>query len=423
MQIAIVGSGGREHALAWKLAQSEAVSRIFCAPGNPGIAATPKCECIPLAVTDFDGLVRFATTQAIALTVVGPEVPLVAGIADRFQAAGLKIFGPTAAAAQIEGSKAWAKQLMAEAGVPTARAEVFTSKPEAIASIQTREVPIVVKVDGLAAGKGVTVAQSRPEAVEAIETLFDGSDTETVVIEDFLAGQEASVLAFTDGKTIIPMLPAQDHKPIGAGDTGPNTGGMGAYAPAPVATDAVMKNIQARVLDPTLAALQQRGMVYQGVLYAGLMISPVGDPSVVEFNCRFGDPETQAVLPLLETDVLEVMLACVEGRLSDIELKWHADSAACVAMVSGGYPGSYDRGKIIRGLDGVTDALVFHAGTAHHTDEAGNSHLVTAGGRVLGITGRGPSLQAALDHAYTAVRNIHFDGAYYRSDIGFRALS
>ncbi|MEO1131797.1 MAG: phosphoribosylamine--glycine ligase [Cyanobacteria bacterium J06639_1] len=421
MQIAIVGSGGREHALAWKLAQSERVSRIFCAPGNPGIASEPKCHLVPLSVTDYEGLARFAITQNIGLTVVGPEVPLVGGIADRFQEAGLKVFGPTAEAAQIEGSKAWAKQLMAEAGVPTAKAEVFESKEAAIANLQTRNIPIVVKVDGLAAGKGVTVARSRDEAEEAIEKLFSGSDPETVVIEDFLEGQEASVLAFTDGKTVVPMLPAQDHKPIGEGDTGANTGGMGAYAPAPVATDEVMNKIQSRVLDPTLAALQKRGITYRGVLYAGLMISPSGDPSVVEFNCRFGDPETQAVLPLLESDLLEVMLACTDGRLAEIELKWRSDFAACVAMVSGGYPGSYDRGKIIRGLGAATGALVFHAGTTNQSDSTGKTRLVTDGGRVLGVTGRGSSLQMALDRAYGSVEQIHFDGAYYRKDIGFRA--
>lgn len=421
MQIAIVGSGGREHALAWKLAQSEGVSQIFCLPGNPGIASEPKCQLVPLAVTDYDGLVHFATTQQIDLTVVGPEVPLVGGIADRFQAAGLKIFGPTAKAAQLEGSKAWAKQLMTEAGVSTARAQVFTSKAEAIASIQTRDVPIVVKVDGLAAGKGVTVARSRAEATEAIETLFASSATETVVIEDFLEGQEASVLAFTDGETVLPMLAAQDHKPIGEGDTGPNTGGMGAYAPAPVATDEVMAKIRTRVLEPTLTALQKRGIIYRGILYAGLMLSAAGDPSVVEFNCRFGDPETQAILPLLESDLLEVILACVDGRLSELELQWRSGSAACVAMVSGGYPGRYDRGKVIRGLTAVTDALVFHAGTASQTDDTGAMELVTDGGRVLGVTGCGSSLQAALELAYKAVSQIHFDGVYYRSDIGFRA--
>ncbi len=416
MQVLVIGSGGREHAIASLLARSPHVSQLFCAPGNAGIAQIAKC--VPLVASDIEGLLRFATVNNMGLTVVGPEVPLVAGIVDQFQAAGLMIFGPTAAAAQLEGSKAWTKQLLVEAGIPTATAQVFREAKLAIATAQTHTLPVVVKADGLAAGKGVTVAQTHAEAVEAIEALFSDGPA-TVVLESFLAGQEVSVLALTDGETIRTLLPAQDHKRIGDGDTGPNTGGMGAYAPAPLVDTALMARIEAEILYPTLRALQARGILYQGVLYAGLMISPQGDPSVVEFNCRFGDPETQAVLPLLDTDLYELLRSCCTGTLASQTLQWRPGAAACVVIASGGYPGRFVRGKVIRGLAKAAEtALVFHAGTV-----AKQSQVLSDGGRVLGITGLGETLEAAIQTAYEAVAAIEFEDGYYRRDIGQRALS
>ncbi len=436
MQVLIVGSGGREHALAWKLAQSPAVTQIFCAPGNGGMAVSPKCKVVPLAVEDIEGLVRFATVQGIGLTVVGPEVPLVAGIVDRFQMARLPIFGPTQSAAQIEGSKAWAKTLMQEAGIPTARYEVFTDPQAALDYLKTQPLPIVIKADGLAAGKGVTVAQTLAEAHEAVEGLFRGQPSQRLVIEDFLPGEEVSVLALCDGTMARPLLPIQDHKRVGDGDTGANTGGMGAFGPVQrLVSPDQMKRIQAQILDPTLAALQARGIRYQGVLYAGLMISPAGDPVVLEFNCRFGDPETQVLMPLLETPLDQVLLACVEGRLDTLELRWRSGIAACVVMASGGYPGSYDKGKRILGLDQaatVEQSAIFHAGTRLAYDQTRDQprlgrplspQLVTDGGRVLCVTGWGETLSEALDRAYTGIRAIQFEGSHFRSDIGWRQLA
>ncbi len=436
MQVLVVGSGGREHALTWKLSQSPAVTQIFCAPGNAGIRMVPKCRLLPLAPTDIEGLLRFATVQGIGLTIIGPEAPLAEGICDRFQAVGLRIFGPTQVAAQIESSKAWAKALLQDAGVPTAQAAVFSQLQPAIDYLQSHSLPIVIKASGLAAGKGVTIAQTQTEAITAVQNLLQGhlgQAGKTVLIEDFLQGQEASVLAMTDGETCLPMLAAQDHKPIGAGDTGPNTGGMGAYAPAHrVVPPQLMAQIQSQIFEPTLEAMRQRGILYQGVLYAGLMISPTGDPRVLEFNCRFGDPETQALLPLLNTPLDEVILACVQGRLGEVSLEWQAASAACVVMAAQGYPEAYERGKPIHGLEAAaeTGALVFHAGTRLSTPRPipGRSgqqvapQVLTDGGRVLGVTGVGSSLVDALDQAYQAVQKIEFEGAYYRTDIGFRVL-
>ena len=422
MHVLVVGSGGREHALVWKLSQSSAVTKISCAPGNVGLARVEKCTTLPLSVTDFNGLIQFSRSNGVELAVIGPEVPLVAGIANAFQAEGIKVFGPGQDGAQLEGSKSWSKQLMEDAGVPTARSQTFTAADDAIAYLNTQSVPIVVKADGLAAGKGVTVARTLPEAIDAVTDLFSGTLGDagsTVVIEDFLVGQEASVLAFTDGQTILPMVAAQDHKQVGEGDTGPNTGGMGAYAPTPIVTPKVMEQVRQQVLEPTLKTLRDRGITYKGVLYAGLMIAPDGQPSVVEFNCRFGDPETQVILPLLKSDLAEIMVACAEGKLHEIELEWHGGYAACVVMASGGYPGPYQKGKPISGLDAAdAKARVFHAGTAG----GASGEIVTNGGRVLGITGRGDTLLDALDEAYGAIADIQFDGAYYRSDIGFRVM-
>ena len=355
--------------------------------------------------------------------VIGPEQPLALGITDYLQAQGLKVFGPGQAGAQIEASKAWSKALMGEAGIPTAAAQVFTDREVALAYLQTQPLPIVIKADGLAAGKGVTVAQSREEATQAVVDSFGGKFGEAgqqVVIEEYMTGQEASVLAVTDGQTIRPLLPAQDHKAIGEGDRGPNTGGMGAYAPTPVVTPAIMAAIQTQVLEPAIATLRGRGIDYRGILYAGLMITDAGQVRVVEFNCRFGDPETQAVLPLLQTPLEEVMLACVEGRLDQFPpLQWCSGSAACVVLAAEGYPGPYPQGMVITGLEAAAaqGALVFQAGTRYQGNQT-----IASGGRVLGVTGRGDSFPAALAAAYGAIDQIHFDHLYYRRDIGHRVL-
>jgi phosphoribosylamine--glycine ligase len=356
----------------------------------------------------------------LELVVVGPEQPLAGGITDYLQKQGLKVFGPVQAGAQIEASKAWAKALMVEAGIPTARAEVFTDEAAALDYLKQQGTPIVVKVDGLAAGKGVTVAQTLEDATQAVSDAFRGRFGEAgrqIVIEEYITGQEASVLAVTDGQTIRPLVPAQDHKTIGEGDTGPNTGGMGAYAPTPVVTPELMARVQSEVLEPAIAALRHRGIDYRGVLYAGLMITPAGDPKVIEFNCRFGDPETQAVLPLLETPLDEVILACIEGRLDALELQWKPGAAACVVVAAEGYPGSYPKGMEIFGFEeaAATQALVFHAGTRRQGDS-----IVADGGRVLGVTGLGDTFEAAIAKAYEAIDKICFENMVYRRDIGYR---
>lgn len=423
MNVVVVGSGGREHTLAWALLRSPQVTEVICIPGNGGTASLPHCRNLSLAETDFQGIARCALETRAELVVIGPELPLAAGLTDYLQAQGLQVFGPCQAGAQVEASKAWSKQLMAEAGIPTAQAQVFTAVEPALAYLQTQPVPIVVKADGLAAGKGVTVAHSREEASQAVIDSFAGKFGEAghqVVIEEFMTGQEASVLAITDGQTIRPLLPAQDHKAIGEGDTGPNTGGMGAYAPTPVVTTEILEIIQQQVLEPAIATLRDRGIDYRGILYAGLMISPTGEPRVVEFNCRFGDPETQVVLPLLKTPLEQVMLACIEGRLGSFPpLEWYPGSAACVVLAAAGYPGSYPKGMAITGLDQANpgEALVFQAGTQLQGDRT-----LAQGGRVLGVTGRGDNLAAALAAAYAAISTIHFDHMYYRRDIGHRVL-
>jgi phosphoribosylamine--glycine ligase len=417
----VIGSGAREHTLAWCLLQSPNVREVVCVPGNGGTATLPGCRNLALTANDFEGIARFALVNNFSLVVVGPEQPLSEGITDFLVGQGLKVFGPNQAGAQIEASKTWSKTLMADAGIPTARARTFDQAEAALAYLKQQEAPIVVKADGLAAGKGVTVAQTLEAAIIAVEEAFAGkfgAAGNSIIIEEFMAGQEASVLAITDGHTIRPLLPAQDHKPIGEGDTGPNTGGMGAYAPTPVVTPELMRRLQQDILEPAIAALRRRGIDYRGVLYAGLMITPQGEPKVVEFNCRFGDPETQAVLPLLETPLDEVMMACIEGRLEELPpLQWKAGAAACVVVAAEGYPGTYSKGMEIFGLEeaAAEDALIFHAGTQRK-----DGRILARGGRVLGVTGLGDTFEAAIARAYTAVDKICFEQMYFRRDIGYR---
>jgi phosphoribosylamine---glycine ligase len=424
VKVLVIGNGGREHALAWKLLQSEKINKLVCVPGNGGTATLPGCENLPLAVDDFAGISEYAINHGISLVVVGPEVPLAQGITDYLQNQGLMVFGPNKAGAQIEASKAWAKALMEEAGVPTAKAAVFTEAASAKAYIQSEGAPIVIKADGLAAGKGVTVAETIAQAEEAIEAIFQGqfgSAGSSVVIEECLVGQEVSVLALTDGLTIRPLLPAQDHKRVGEGDTGENTGGMGAYAPAPIATPQLMARVQTEVLERTITALQARGIDYRGILYAGLMISPDGDFRVLEFNCRFGDPETQVILLMLETPLEDLILACIEQRLGDMPpIAWKQGAAATVVAAAGGYPGEYAKGKVITGFEAAqtAGATVFHAGTRLNAAQ----EVVTDGGRVLNVTGLGEDFREALAQAYAGIEHIQFDQMYYRRDIGYRVL-
>lgn len=423
MRILLIGGGGREHALAWKLAQSDKVEKIFAAPGNPGIAMLKKCSCIDLKLDDLEKVADYAEEESIDLTVVGPEATLVAGIADVFKRRGLPVFGPSKAAAQLEGSKAFSKELMAKYNIPTAFFKICEDMETAKAYVKEKGAPIVVKADGLAAGKGVVVAMNEEEALEAIEEMMGdhkfGNAGARVVLEEYMEGEEASLLAFTDGKTVVPMLAAQDHKRIFDNDQGPNTGGMGTYAPAPVMTDILRLKATERILKPVVAAMAKEGTPYQGCLYAGLMIKD-DVIKVVEFNCRFGDPETQVVLPLLESDLAEIMLACATGTLDQADVAWSDKAAVCVVMASGGYPESYETGKAITGLaeaDAQENTVVFHAGTKN---AAGS--IVTAGGRVLGVTAVDDNIRAARDRAYAAVENIKFDGAFYRKDIAWRAL-
>jgi phosphoribosylamine---glycine ligase len=420
----IVGGGGREHAMAWKIAQSDNISQIFCIPGNGGTATMPKCRNVSLFVDDLEGILRFAEVQGIGLTIVGPEVPLAMGIVDDFHAAGMPIFGPTKAGAQIESSKSWAKDLMLAAKIPTAASQVFTELALAKAYVQQQGVPIVIKADGLASGKGVTVAMTLEEAQLALDLCFSGQygdAGETVLIEEYLDGQELSVLAITDGRTIRSLLPAQDHKRLNDGDTGPNTGGMGAYAPTPLATPELMAKIQTLVLEPAIATLRQQGIDYRGCLYAGLMISPTGEPKVIEFNCRFGDPETQAILPLLNSPLDELMLACIQGRLDKMPpINWKPESSVCVVMAAAGYPEKTQNGQFIAGIGKAEESgsLVFHAGT-----KLQNNTLVTSGGRVLGVTATGRNLNEAIARAYGSISHLSSEGLIYRRDIGWRATS
>lgn len=424
MRVLIVGNGGREHALAWKLLQSPQVQQVVCVPGNGGTATLERCRNLPLSIDDFEGIARFALVNNIGLIVVGPELPLSIGITNYLKQQHLTVFGPTREGAQIESSKAWAKALMQEANIPTAKAEVFTDGDSAKAYVRAQGVPIVVKADGLAAGKGVTVAASIEQAEAAIDGCFQGqfgAAGHRVVIEECLVGQEVSILAVTDGLTIRPLLPAQDHKRIGDGDTGENTGGMGAYAPAPIVTPALMARIQHEILEPAINEMRQRHIDYRGVLYAGLMITPEGAPKVIEFNCRFGDPEAQVILPLLETPLEKLLLACTQRQLEQFPpLQWQPGAAACVVVASGGYPGSYKKGVEITGIEQAetTGVTVFHAGTQRKQET-----VVTDGGRVLNVTATGENFDQAIDQAYIGIRAIQFEGMYYRHDIGYRVRS
>ena len=424
MKVLVVGSGGREHAIAWKLLQSPNIDRVFCIPGNGGTATMPNCQNVSLSIDDFEGMLRFAQVQGVGFTIVGPELPLALGIVDYFQESEALIFGPTKEGAQIEASKSWAKILMKEANIPTAASATFQSLEAAQIYVQKQGVPIVIKADGLASGKGVTVAMTLKEAFEALEHIFSGQfgdAGETVLIEEFMIGQEVSVLAVTDGKTIRPLIPAQDHKRLGDGDTGPNTGGMGAYAPAPIASPELMAKVQTQILEPAIASLRARGIDYCGCLYAGLMITPEGEPKVVEFNCRLGDPETQAVLPLLETNLDDLLMACIEGRLANFPpLKWKEQSSVCVVMAADGYPNKVEIGQFVTGLGKAEDrgAFVFQSGT-----KLKNNALVTNGGRVLGVTALGDDIHNAIANVYSAVDFIAYDGMYYRKDIASKATN
>ena len=420
MKVLVVGSGGREHALVWKISQSPLVDKIYCAPGNAGIGQ--MAECVAIKAEDLDGLLEFAVQNEIGLTVVGPEVPLTMGIVDKFQEKGLKIFGPSGRAAEIEGSKTFAKDLMAKYGIPTAKYGAFTDAAEAKAFLAEVGLPCVVKADGLAAGKGVLICETKEEAETAVEDILVdnkfGNAGSRVVVEEFLTGQEVSMLAFSDGKTIVPMVSSQDHKRIWDDDKGLNTGGMGAYSPAPIYTADIHEIVVPQVLEATIKAMEQEGRPFAGILYAGLMLTADG-PKVLEFNARFGDPETQAVLPRLKSDLVEIFLAIIDGRLAEMNIEWHEEAAVCVVMASGGYPESSDKGRVITGLKEAEEAgaIVFHAGTKE-TD----GNIVTNGGRVLGISALGKDIAEAIDNAYKGVKQITFENMQYRTDIGKKAF-
>jgi phosphoribosylamine--glycine ligase len=422
MQILVIGGGGREHALAWKIAQSPRVGKIFVAPGNAGTAHEAKCQNVAVSAEDVDGLLRFARESGIDLTVVGPEAPLVLGVVDRFRAAGLAIFGPTQKGAQLEGSKAFAKDFLARHKIPTAAYGNFTDVAAAEAFIRRHGAPIVVKADGLAAGKGVIIALGADEACAAVRDMLAGNAFgeagHRVVVEEFLDGEEASFIVMADGEHALALATSQDHKRVGDGDTGPNTGGMGAYSPAPVVTPELHERVMREVILPTIRGMRSEGVPYTGFLYAGLMIGRDGVPKVLEFNCRFGDPETQPVMMRLKSDLVELIEAALAGRLDQTRAEWDARAALGVVMAAGGYPGSYQKGDAIEGLPPDTaDAKVFHAGTALM-----DGRIVTSGGRVLCVTALGPDVAAAQKRAYETLRTIRWNGAQYRTDIGYRAI-
>jgi phosphoribosylamine--glycine ligase len=422
-KVLVIGSGGREHAIAWKLAQSPRVTEVLVAPGNAGTATEAKTRNVPIAVSDFPALIELARKERVELTIVGPEVPLVGGIVDRFEAAGLKCFGPLAAGAQLEGSKSFTKDFLARHNIPTAAYRTFSEFESARDYVRTRKPPIVIKADGLAAGKGVIIAPSHADAEATLDSVLRrgqfGSAGTKVVIEDFLTGEEASFIALVDGLRVVPLASSQDHKTRDDGDRGPNTGGMGAYSPAPVVTASVHERVMREIMLPTVRGLAADGIRYRGFLYAGLMIDSDDQPRVIEFNCRLGDPETQPILFRLRSDLLEVCSSCFDGTLGTCPLDWDPRATIGVVMASRGYPDAYEKGKPISGLERATgpDMKVFHAGTRL---DAGK--VVTDGGRVLCVVGAGTSVRAARDAAYAGVGKITWDGAFYRTDIGYRAI-
>lgn len=419
MKVLVVGGGGREHAIVWKLSQSPKIEKIYCAPGNVGMEQL--AECVDIGANEIERLADFAEANKIDLTFVGPEDPLLAGIVDCFEAKGLAIFGPSTQAALIEGSKTFAKELMEKYQIPTAQYASFTQYEDALAYVRQVGAPIVIKADGLAAGKGVVVAMTLPEAEEALASMMKdevfGSAGARVVVEEFLQGEELTLLSFVDGETVRPMVASQDHKPVYDGDQGPNTGGMGTYSPVPQMSPALVEQVVQEIVIPTAKAMVKEGTPFRGILYTGLMITANG-PKVIEYNARFGDPETQVVLPRLETDLLDIFVAGASGELAHVDIQWKEEVAVCVIMSSGGYPGPYRKGDEITGLDQVGDqALVFHAGTTKK-----DGKVVTNGGRVLGVTAIGQSVEEARNRAYQAVERIHFEGAHYRKDIAQKAL-
>lgn len=421
MKVLVIGSGGREHAIVWKVAQSKQVDKIYCVTGNAGIAEI--AECIDVDMLNFDALLDLVKYEWIDLTIVGPEEPLARGIVDAFEKEGRRIIGPTKVAAQLESSKVFAKEFMKRHRIPTAEYKVFTSYIHAEDYVRMKGAPVVIKADGLAAGKGVIVAYTVDEAIDALRLIMKdmafGEAGNKVVVEEYLKGEEASFMVFTDGKTIVPMVSSQDHKRVFDNDKGPNTGGMGAYSPAPVITKEIESVVMDTIMRPTIEGLRSEGIKYKGILYAGLMIDN-GQPNVLEFNCRLGDPETQPVLSRLNTDLVDVFMSITDERLSGADIQWKKEASVCVVLASGGYPGKYEKGKIISGLDEVKamDGVeIFHAGTAFN-----NNQIVTNGGRVLGVTALGRDIKDARDKAYEAIKKIHFEGMHYRKDIADKAL-
>ncbi len=421
MKVLVIGSGGREHALVWKISQSPAVKKIYCAPGNAGIAK--QAECLPISAEDIKSLTAWAEKERIDLTVVGPEAPLTLGIVDTFEARGLRIFGPHQKAAEIEGSKAFAKDVMKKYGIPAGDSQTFEDHEAAVKHVKDQGAPLVVKADGLAAGKGVIICRTVEEALAAVDLIMVkktfGVAGAKVLVEEFLEGEEASFLAFTDGETVLPLPTSQDHKPIFDHDQGPNTGGMGAYSPAPVVSEKIHREVMERIMIPTMRGMAQEGRRYQGVLYAGLIIRDER-AKVLEFNARLGDPEAQPLLMRMKSDLIPVLEATIDGKLSSQKVEWDPRSTVCVVMASGGYPGNYEKGKVISGLEEaakVHGTFVFHAGTAFKEGK-----VVTNGGRVLGVTALGEGIRGAIEKAYEAVGKISWEGAYYRKDIGQKAL-
>ncbi|HHG9513780.1 TPA: phosphoribosylamine--glycine ligase [Citrobacter amalonaticus] len=424
MKVLVIGNGGREHALAWKAAQSPTVATVFVAPGNAGTALEPTLQNVAIGATDIPALLNFAQSEKIDLTIVGPEAPLVKGVVDTFRAAGLKIFGPTAGAAQLEGSKAFTKDFLARHQIPTAEYQNFTEIEPALAYLREKGAPIVIKADGLAAGKGVIVAMTLEEAEAAVHDMLAGNAFgdagHRIVIEEFLDGEEASFIVMVDGEHVLPMATSQDHKRVGDGDTGLNTGGMGAYSPAPVVTDDVHQRTMERIIWPTVKGMAAEGNTYTGFLYAGLMIDKQGNPKVIEFNCRFGDPETQPIMLRMKSDLVELCLAACEGKLDEKKSEWDDRASLGVVMAAGGYPGDYRTGDVIHGLplEEVADGKVFHAGT--RLDD--NEQVVTSGGRVLCVTALGDTVAGAQKRAYALMTDIHWDDCFCRKDIGWRAI-